>query len=283
MTNEVTVRFCRICAALFLVILVVESPKGYCAATFDRVMKAGRIRLGLPYNHIPQGFLSPNGEWIGFEVDLGSEMAKRMNLTPELTKVNDKTWTALLSGGQIDAAFCRIRQTRSLERDFDFSIPYFFDSLQMLIPKGQFKTPADLKGHKIAAVQGSSAEKSAMLFLRMAGDENAEKNVMSFPDRPAIFMALGRAKVSGWVDSGIILLEYCSKTAGHFEMMSVSESLEPIAVGLPQDDSAWRDLINFTLQDIYQDGSFKKIYDKWFGPNTAHAFPAKRPIDIWPH
>jgi polar amino acid transport system substrate-binding protein len=224
-------------------------------------MKTGRIRLGLPYNHIPQGFLKPNGDWVGFEVDLGAAMAKRMNLKLEPTKVNDKTWSALLANGQIDAALCRIRQTRTLEREFDFSVPYFFDSLQILAPKGEFKKAADLKGHKIAAIQGSSAESLALQILRAAGDENAEQNVVSFPDRPAAFMALGRAKVSGWIDS---------------------ESVERVAVPIVKHDSAWRDLINFTIQDVYEDGSFKKIYDKWFGPNTPYFFPARRPIDIWP-
>lgn len=270
------------CASVFALILAFASTTGHCGTIFDRAMKAGRIRLGLPYNHIPQGFLTPNGDWVGFEVDLGSAMATRMNLKLEPIKINDKTWSALISSGQIDAALCRIRQTRTLEREFDFSVPYFFDSLQILVPKGEFQKAADLKGHKIAAIQGSSAESLAMQILRMAGDENAEKNVISFPDRPASFMALGRAKVSGWIDSGMVLLEYCSKTSGRFEMIPASESIEPVAVAIAPNDSAWRDLINFAIQDVYEDGSFKKIYDKWFGPNTPHIFPARRPIDIWP-
>ena len=274
--------FCRACASVFALILAFAATAGHCGTIFDRAMKAGRIRLGLPYNHIPQGFLKPDGDWVGFEVDLASAMAKRMNLKLEPTKVNDKTWSALLARGQIDAALCRIRQTRTLEREFDFSVPYFFDSAQILVPKGEFKKAADLKGLKIAAVQGSSAESLAMQILRAAGDENAERNVISFPDRPASFMALGRAKVSGWIDSGVVLLEYCSKTSGRFELIPASESLEPVAVAVVQNDSAWRDLINFAIQDVYEDGSFKKIYDKWFGPNTPYAFPAKRPIDIWP-
>jgi len=277
------VPFCRVCAvALALMLLTFQSGTGICGAIYERAIKNGRVRLGLPYNVVPEGFLKANGDWAGFEVDLGSEMAQRMNLKLEPVKVNEKTWSTMLAGGQIDAALCRIRHTRTLEREFDFSVPYFFDSLQVLVPKGDFKAIADFRGHKIAAVQGSKAEKIAMRILREAGDENAEKNVVSFPDRPAAFFALGRAKVSGWIDSGMVLLEYSSKSSGRFEMISVSENIEPISVAVPQDDSAWRDLINFAIQDMAEDGSFKKIYDKWFGPNTPHAFPAKRPIDIWP-
>ena len=40
-------------------------------------------------------------------------------------------------------------------------------------------------------------EKAAMRLLVEAGDEAAEKNVVSYPDRAACFLALGKDKVSG--------------------------------------------------------------------------------------
>jgi polar amino acid transport system substrate-binding protein len=270
-----------ILVAMALTSLLLPGDQGWCGPIFNRVMKSGTVRLGLPYNRVPQGFLKPNGEWVGFEVDLGTEMAKHMNLKLEAVKVNDKTWPTMLAEGRIDAALCRIRHTRSLEGEYDFSIAYFFDSVCALIPKGGFKSTSDFKGHKIAAVQGSSAEKTAMRLLRESGDESAEKNVVSYPDRASCFMALGREKVSAWVDSGVVLLEYASRSPGRFELMPVSHATEEIAVALPQDDSAWRDLINFTIQDMAADGSLKKVYDQWFGPDTPYPFPNRRSIGIW--
>lgn len=261
--------------------MIMPADQGQCGPIFSRVMKSGTLRLGVPYNRVPQGFLRPTGEWVGFEVDLGSEMARHMNLKLDAVKVNEKTWPTMLAEGRIDAALCRIRHTRSLESEFDFSVPYFFDSLHALIPKGGFKTVSDLKGHKIGAVQGSSAEKTAMRLLKDAGDDSAEKNVVSYPDKPSCFMALGREKVSAWIDSGMVLLEYASRSPGRFELIPASHSVEEIAVAVPQDDSSWRDLVNFTIQDMAADGSLKKMYDQWFGPDTPYPFPIRRSIEIW--
>ncbi len=269
-------------AALSFIFFVWPLNQGFCGPVLDHVMKNGTVRLGLPYGLTPQGFLSPTGEWQGFEVDLGSEIAKRMNLKLEQVRVNENTWTTMLAAGRIDAALCRIKHTRTLDREFDFSVPYFFDSLQVLIPKGSVGKLADLKGHKIAAIQGSKAEKVAMRILQEAGDQSAEKNVVSFPDRPAAFLALGRAKVAGWIDSGMILLEYCSKSQGRLGMLPASDNLEPIAVALPQNDSAWRDLVNFAIQEIAEDGTFRRIYEQWFGPNAPQPFPLRGSIDLWP-
>jgi polar amino acid transport system substrate-binding protein len=274
---------CRIALAAFSLIAVLFfSQPAQCGPVFDRVMKAGVLRLGLPYNLVPQGFMKQDGAWIGFEVDVGSGMAGHMNLKVEPVKVNDKTWRTMLSRGQIDAALCRIRHTRSLDAEFDFSEPYFFDSLQVMTLKGAFKTPGDLKGLKVAAIQGSSSEKAAMRLLSEAGDPSAQQNVTSYPDRPSCFAALGQEKVSGWVDSGMVLIEYAAGSPGRFDLLPASDQLEPVAVAVPQDDSAWRDLINFTIQDMAADGSLDKIYRKWFGPETQYAFPARRAIDIWP-
>lgn len=268
---------------IFLVLgtLCMQGAVAWCGPAFERVTKSGTLRLGVAYNRFPQGFVKPTGEWVGFEVDLASEIARHMNLKLEAVKVSDKSWPSLLASGRIDGALCRIRHTRSLESEFDFSVPYFFDAMHLLVIKGNVKSPGDLKGQKISAVQGSSAEKAAMKVLRDTGDESAEKNVISYPDRPSCFMALGREKVGAWLDSGLVLLEYASRSPSRFQLVPVSDNVEEIAVALPQDDSAWRDLINFTIQDMAADGSLKKIYDHWFGTDTQHPFPARRGIDIW--
>ncbi len=106
--------------AVAMVAMLVPWSTAQCGAVFDRVMKSGNVRLGVPYNRIPQGFLKPSGEWSGFELDLAKEMAKHMNLKLEMVKVNEQTWGPMLSRGRIDAALCRITHRRSLENAFDF-------------------------------------------------------------------------------------------------------------------------------------------------------------------
>lgn len=273
-------RYVRVAIALSTLALL--PSWGWCGPIFERVMKSGTVRLGLPYNLIPQGFLASGGEWTGFEVDLGTDLAKHMNLKLEKVKVTEQTWGPMLTRGRIDAALCRIRHTRSREREYDFSVAYFFDVQKILVRKGSFKDAKNLKGQKIAAVQGTPSEKAAMRLLREAGDELAEHNVVSYPDRPSCFMALGKDKVAGWIDSGVVLLEYGARNATRFELIDASDAVEALAVAVPQNDSAWRDLINFAIQDMAANGSLSKIYEKWFGPKTPYPFPRKQSVEIWP-
>jgi polar amino acid transport system substrate-binding protein len=254
----------------------------WCGPVYDQALRSGIMRVGAPYNAAPWGFFDGEGKLTGFEVELAFEMARHMNLKLELEKVDDNTWPALLSSGKLDAALCRIRHTRSLARRFDFSTAYFFDRHAALIQKGSFKDASELSGRKVAALQASVYEKEAMKTLRDAGDKLAEKNVVSCPDRPTCFLALGKEKAVGWLDSGMNLMEYAARSPGRFELLNVGDAAEEIAVALPQDDSAWRDFVNFTIQDMAVDGSLKKLYDKWFGPDTPYAFPAWRTPAVWP-
>src|SRR5208283_1370430 len=253
-----------------------------CGAVFDHVMKTGTLRLGYLYNRPPWGFLKPTEEWAGFEVDLAREVAKHLNLKLETSRVNDQTWESMLSSGQIDAALCRIQPHRSLARNFDFSVPYFFDSLQVLTVKGYFKTLADLVGKKIAVVHGSSHQKAAIAILKQAGDDKAEQDVVPYPDAPTCFMAVGQEKVAGWLDSGMTLLGYSSQSPGRFERITASSVVGEVAAAVPKNDTALRSLINSAIQDMATDGSFTKVYGKWFGPESPHSFPMIRTIDVWP-
>ncbi len=44
-------------------------------------------------------------------------------------------------------------------------------------------------------------------------------------------------------------------------------------IGLPQHDAAFRELVNFTLQDMQKDGTYAELFDYWLGAGT----PAYRP------
>ncbi|MCS6774441.1 MAG: transporter substrate-binding domain-containing protein [Thermoflexales bacterium] len=45
----------------------------------------------------------------------------------------------------------------------------------------------------------------------------------------------------------------------------------PLAIALPENASAWRDLVNLTLQEMLDDGTWQRIYQRWF-PDQSFAW-----------
>ncbi|MFW5800023.1 MAG: transporter substrate-binding domain-containing protein, partial [Spirochaetota bacterium] len=60
-------------------------------------------------------------------------------------------------------------------------------------------------------------------------------------------------------------------------------SYAPFGIVLPENDSEWKDFINLTLNEMFNNGEFEKIYNKWFGPGTEYDMSSLgwKP-EVWP-
>jgi len=254
----------------------------FAGPTYDQVMKDKVIRAGIMTDSIPGAFYNDKKEWVGFDVDIAEEIAKRTGAKLERVPVTNKTRIAFVQQGRIDMSVANMTHKRERDKSIDFSITYFFDGQKLLAKKGQYHDAKDFVGKKIATMQGTTSEINVKNLLKELGDPDYEKNVISFQKESECFQALRMGRVAAWSTDSTILLGYAAQVPGEFELVGDFFSDEPYGIGLPEDDSKWRDHINFTLQDMWLDGTYKKIYDKWYGPETPYYFPLTRKIEIWP-
>ena len=54
-------------------------------------------------------------------------------------------------------------------------------------------------------------------------------------------------------------------------------------VGVPENDSEWRDVVNFALQDVWTSGEFQELYDPWFVDEDTRLIdlPLGGEMEIW--
>jgi polar amino acid transport system substrate-binding protein len=245
-------------------------------------METKTIRCGLMTNSIPGAYFNEDGDWVGFDVDIAKEIADRLGCKLERVKVTDKTRITFIQQGRIDMSVANMTHKRERDKSIDFSITYFFDGQKLLAKKGEFDEWKDFVGKKIATTQGTTSEINIKNLLKKLGDPNYEKNVISFQDYASAFNALKMGRVDAFTTDSTILLGYAAKQPGEYELVGDFFSDEPYGIGLPEDDSKWRDTINFTLQDMWKDGTYMEIYNKWYGPDTPYHFPMTEEIEVWP-
>lgn len=274
-------RLAKILTLACLLVLAAASL-ALAGATYDRVMKDKVVRIGLMTDSIPAGFYNEKKEWVGFDVDIAEEVGKRLGVKVERVAVNNKTRIAFVQEGRIDLSVANMTHKRERDKSIDFSITYFFDGQKVMVKKGSAKTWKDLVGKKVATMQGTTSEINLRNQLKKEGDKNADQNVISFQKESECFQALQMGRAAGWSTDSTILIGYAAQEPGKWEVIGDFISDEPYGMGLPQDDSAWRDAVNFALQDIWNDGTYMKIYNKWYGPDTPYAFPMSGKIETWP-
>ncbi len=268
--------FLAVIFALFSAQAVLAGP------TYDQVMKDKVIRAGLMTDSIPGAFYNKDNEWVGFDVDIAKEIAKRLDCELKRVPVTNKTRIAFVQQGRIDMSVANMTHKRERDKSIDFSITYFFDGQKLLVKKGSFANWDDIVGQKIATMQGTTSEVNLKNKLEELGDTNADDNVISFQKESECFQALEMGRVAGWSTDSTILLGYAAKRPGEYELIGDFISDEPYGIGLPEDDSKWRDTINFTIQDMWLDGTYMDIYNKWYGPDTPYSFPMTEQIEVWP-
>jgi len=64
------------------------------------------------------------------------------------------------------------------------------------------------------------------------------------------------------------MLEKKRATKGKYEIPDIQISSEPYGLGIRKGDTKFLDFVNATLLEMEANGTAKKIFDHWFGPNS---------------
>ncbi len=250
--------------------------------TYDKVMKNKMIRVGVLTDSIPNAFYNKQKNLVGFEIDLAAAIAKQLGCKLEFVHLKkDDSRISKILNGKIDLTISNLTHTRDRDKKIDFSVTYFLDGQRILAQKGKFKKIEDFIGKRIATVKGTTTEKNIKNILKELGVDNVDNIVIPYSSDTKCFEALRSGRVSGWTADTGILIGFAGEHPGKFELVGEMMSKEPVAVGLPENDSNWRDAINFALQDIWKEGTFHHIYNKWYGADTPYFYPLTNQFEVW--
>jgi polar amino acid transport system substrate-binding protein len=123
--------------------------------------------------------------------------------------------------------------------------------------RGAIEGPDDLVGKRVATLRDTTSDQ----YLR-----SRDITPMAFDDTSAMFNALLSGKADAILFSAPTL-QYFAVTAGAGKVKLVGRQVHKLdlAFALPI-DSAWRRKIDNVLLVLRDDGTYERIYRKWFGP-----------------
>ena len=120
----------------------------------ETIKTNGVFRIGTEGTYAPFTYHDPNGQLVGFDVEIGREIAKRLGVKPEFL---EGKWDGLIAGldaNRYDAVINQVGITEQRKQKYDFSDPYIA-SKAVLIVRGDndgIKGFADLQGQEVRAV-----------------------------------------------------------------------------------------------------------------------------------
>jgi polar amino acid transport system substrate-binding protein len=251
------------------------------SSTYDSVMSAGVVRAGVRFDNPPMSYIDEDGRWIGFDVELAEAVGRQLGVEVELVRVDGTTRISFLQEGRIDMSVASMNITRSRHDAIDFSVPYFWDNQSFLIRKGTYGAIDELMGKRVAVNAGSSTIPSWTAYS--AANGGPPPAFVEFTgDKVAAMQALRDGAVEGYTEDNITMLVLAAGI-DDLELLPGGHNPVRFGIGLPQNDTVWRNKVNYALQDLWADGTWQAIYDKWFGPTgSLPRASVGGAMDVWP-
>lgn len=212
---------------------------------------------------VPFEFMDPETEeMVGFDMEIIAEVAKRAGFDYNLQTMDFNGIIPALQTGSVDIAIAGITITEEREKIVDFSDPYYDSGLRILVRENEneVKELPDLEGKKIGTKIGSTSYDYLMKTL-----ENND-GVTPYPGSSDMYMALMSRSVDAvFYDAPNV--GYFARTRGEGKVKTVGRLYEGQQYGIAlKEGSEWVDKVNEALASIKADGTYKAIYEKWFGP-----------------
>jgi polar amino acid transport system substrate-binding protein len=259
-------------------------------STLEGILQRGELRIGLEAGYMPFEMIDKRSgirqkeirhggfrrkgrqlSLIGFDIDVGIEMAKALGVKPVFV---DTLWPSIIPAlklGRFDIIFGGMSVTEARKNLVDFADPFMTVGQTVLLNarhKNTVKSYKDLNDPKFVVVSkpGTTGEEAVQRLIPNATYETADTEIE------------GAMRVmEGTADAFV----YDFPFNAVFNAMHPSDQLifldepftqEPIAWAIRKNDPDFMKFLNDFLAQMRADGRFDKIYNKWFKSSDWYRF-----------
>jgi polar amino acid transport system substrate-binding protein len=255
------------------IILMVVSSLTYASSselwkqsTLNKVINDNELRVCFEAGYMPFEMKAKNGDYIGFDIDIAKMLAKSMGV--KHTPVNtawDGIIPALLTD-KCDILIGGMTITSQRNLKVNFADPYIVVGQSLLIKpehKGVINSYRDLNDSKyiVAAKLGTTGEISAKKLI-----PNATIRLFESEAEGALEVANGNADALVYdLPSNAI---FFSQNKGRVAHLDTAFTYEPLGWAIRKGDPDFTNFLNTFLRQIKGDGTYDRIYDKWFNNDS---------------
>ena len=241
----------------------------------DQVLTEGKIIMSTDPQYPPQSELTAEGNYEGFDIDVGTEIANRLGVeiafeTPSWDVITAGSW-----GGRWDFSVGSMTITTPRQEVIDFSEPYYYTPAQMSVRADSGITSLDGLAGKVVCV---GAATTYLDWLNGSLDFGTESPQTTPPEGVtattldsdrlcAEAWRAGRTDFDGWLSSSTTVQDAIDDG---LPVVAVGDPVffEPLAVAFDKSGPDASDMVtrvNAILAEMREDGTLKAMSEKWFG------------------
>ena len=227
---------------------------------WNKVMKRGKMVVGVKADYKPWGYRDTNGNIVGMEADMAKIAADAMGVELELVAVQSSNRMQFLENGKIDMMIATMSDRADRRKLVGITQPnYYTSGTNVMSPKAvKIKRWEDLRNQPVCGKQGA-------FYNKVVADRYGAK-IIAFTGNAEAKQALRDKKCIAWVyDDSSIMSDLSSGNYDSYEMPLASEDDNPwgLAVPIDEKDCIFGNFMSGLTYNLHQSGKLIELEKKW--------------------
>ena len=224
---------------------------------------AAEVKFATEATYPPFEYMNDKNEFAGFDIELAQAICAAAKLTCTFSNQAFDSLIPSLKFRRFDAAIAAMDVTPERAKQVDFSDIYYANSAVFVAAKDKFAAVDQLKGKNIGVQNGTSHQ--SYLLEQMKAQEVKAVPYASYQNA---LLDLGNGRVDAVFADTAVAAEWLKKNGG-YQMVGkpVTDAKyfgAGFAIAVNKGNKALLDSLNQGLAAIKADGSYQKLYDKYF-------------------
>lgn len=239
------------------------------------------ITFGVDATYPPYESLTPTGQFVGFDIDLGKAICAELKVKCVFVNQSFEGIIPALEARKFDAILSSMEVTPERAKQINFSSEMFYGPNSLVVPKNSNITPAlaSLKGKTIGVEAGTIQESYAKAYWQPEGVK-----VVSYQNQDQVYSDL----LSGRLDASFqsaVQAEYgfLKMPRGQNFKLGGNVTYDPkdilgayVAIGVRKNEPELLKKINWAIAQIHKTGEYDKIQAKYFNFSIYDAEAAEQ-------
>ena len=231
-----------------------------------------KVVIGFDNTFVPMGFQDKSGKDVGFDIDLANAVFEKYGIKVQWQAINWDLKETELKNGNIDLIWNGYSKTDERESIVQFTKQYMVNEQVIVVKKSKnIKAISDLKDKVLGAQNGSSG------YDTFNSNPEVLKNIVKNNDATQ-YESFNEALIdleNDRIDALLIDKVYANyylkqqNKLDDFNILNAGFESEAFAVGARKADITLVNKINEAFHELYREGMFQKIANKWFGEDVA--------------
>ncbi len=220
------------------------------------------LRTGVDGTFAPHAMPKLGGGTEGFQIDLFTEVARRMKRDITIDSVSFSTLIPGMLAGRYDFIAAPTTVTKERAESMLFTAGYLWTAYQFGIKKGSapIKDWADLKGKVVAVNKGTPYE-----TLSKAEGAKHGFTVQAYDTQPDATQAVISGRAYATLGGNTTIVYAASKNPQFVADLELTNTRAHWAAPFPKTSVALRNQVQDVLNCMKKDGTIAKMSEKWFG------------------